>query len=252
MQSKSSPVKEPTEKEARAILERLQIDGHVSEALVQEQLRAVRGGIHGDTHTRVKGAAQVQEKRELEPAQIEQLVGQLKANFTSNGKEFPQLHPNVKWAEVEASLRAQPKMMWSLSKMEETGGKVDVTGEDDSSFLFVDTSKESPDGRRNVVFDKKAEGYSTAGTFNGNADDRVKEWGVDFMDIAQYRAMQEHGDFDARTWSWLKTPAYIRATGCALRGDRDGADVRVHPLLNACDHSGDRGFRCALRVPKKV
>lgn len=226
----------PTGNEALEILERLQTGGHVSEALVQEQLAAVRGGIHGDTHTRVEGAAQVQGKRELEPAQIEQLVATLKANFTANGKEFPKLHQSVQWTEVEASLRAQPEVMWSLSKMEETGGKVDVTGEDDNSFLFEDTSKESPADRRNVVYDV--------------AEKTAEQWGVDLEDPEQYRALQDKIPLDSNTWSWLKTPPHTRKAGYALNGSRFGADVCVLQS-DAYFHSVYGGFRCALRVLKK-
>lgn len=244
-----------TGNEALAILNQLQAEGHVSEALVQEKLAAVRKGIHADTHARVETTQAIEEKRELEPEQIEQFIVQLRANFISNGKEFPDLHPDTQWPQVEATLRAQPEMMWSLSKMEETGGKVDVIEEDDGSFLFADTSIESPDGRRNVVFDAVAEAYVReqypTEEFNGNAEDRVKEWGVEFMDEAQYKAIQKRGNFDAKTWNWLKTPPNVRAAGTAFYGGRNGGYVRVDQD-RANFHAGNWGFRCALRVLKKT
>lgn len=245
----------PTGDEALAILEAAQKAGHLPEGFIEEQLAAVRGGIQDETHSRVEAAGKVQEKRELEPAQVEQLMEQLKSNFTNNGREFPKLHPNAKWAEVEASLRAQPEMMWSLSKMEETGGRVDVIGEDDGGFLFGDTSRESPDGRRNVVYDRKAEDdlkrlYPDE-TCNGNAEDTAASWGVELESEEQYRALQGKVPLDARTWSWLKTPQDIRDVGLALYGFRDGEYVGVD-RFHAFDRGDGGGFRCALRVKKSV
>jgi hypothetical protein len=189
-------------------------------------------------------------ERELTPEQQEALMNTLKTRFANNMK----LHEKLEWLNVEKALRANPESLWSLHQLESTGGEPDVIGEDETGFIFGDCSKESPEGRRNVVFDKEAEEWLKANSpdavFNGNAEDRVKEWGVDFMDEEQYNSLQKQISMDKHTsWSWLKTPADIRKSGGALSGYRfevgvsvDRDDVRLH--------NDNGGFRCVLRVPK--
>lgn len=223
----------PTEKEAIAVPDRLERNGHVTADQIQTELAQVRSGIHEDTHARVETAAPVDaQRRELKPAQIEQIVRTITENFSGNSRELPKLHPNIQWADVEIALRANPTLLFGLFKMEETGGVVDVIEEDDGSFLFGDTSRESPEGRRNVVFDRAAEDYLREyfpqERCNGNAADRVQEWGVDFMDGTQYRTMQEQDNrFDAETLSWLKTLSDMREAGYALDGNRYGGYVTL-------------------------
>lgn len=234
---------ERVRKEKEALASRMAADRQAQEKRKQDErhcvLRVPRSG-----------------KRELEPAQIEHLIVQLRANFANNGKELPKLHPNVQWAQVEASLRAQPKMMRSLSNMEETGGVVDVIAEDDSTFLFGDTSKDPPDGRRNVVFDKEAEAGLPKGTFNGNAVDIAAGYGADLMSKDQYFALQQQGNFDtqrsdAQRAVWLKTQGNVSKGGNALHAGR--VDEIVFAAEVAKDyHDVYMGFRCVLRVTKKV
>lgn len=202
-------------------------------------------------HAHVEAAGAVEEQRTLTPEQIERLVWTIKVRFDRNNRKLPTLHPDVEWSQVEESLHARPDLMWSLSKMEETGGKVDVIGEDADNFLFGDTSSESPSERRNVTFDRKAEEYvrGAGEPVNGNATDLVRDWEVDFMDEEQYRALQTKGTFDSNTQSWLKTLPDISATGDAICGFRYAEDVFLVPY-NARYHGEHWGFRCVLRVPK--
>lgn len=71
--------------------------------------------------------------------------------------------------------------------------------------------------------------------------------GIELLDEAQYLALQELGEFDTKTSSWLKTPPEIRALGGAIYGDR--RYNRVFIGHNGADsyYSG-RGFRGMLRV----
>ena len=60
---------------------------------------------------------------------------------------------------MQARLEADPEKLWSLSEMERTGGEPDVVGRDEKTgeYVFVDCSAESPEGRRNVVYDREAQ-----------------------------------------------------------------------------------------------
>jgi hypothetical protein len=71
--------------------------------------------------------------------------------------------------------------------------------------------------------------------------------GVELLDEAQYFALQQLGEFDTKTSSWLRTPPEIRALGGALYGDR--RYNRVFIGHNGADsYFRGRGFRGLLRV----
>jgi hypothetical protein len=63
----------------------------------------------------------------------------------------------------------------------------------------------------------------------------------------EYRALQQLGEFDLKTSSWLATPAEIRKLGGALFGDRRYG--RVFTYHNgAQSYYAARGFRAKLMV----
>ena len=64
---------------------------------------------------------------------------------------------------------------------------------------------------------------------------------------AQYRALQQRGEFDTQTSSWFATPANVRALGGALFCDRRYGQVFVHHN-GAQSYHAARGFRGLLRV----
>ncbi len=77
----------------------------------------------------------------------------------------------------------------------------------------------------------------------------AKEMGVDMMDKDTYRKMQELGDFDNETTSWLLTDAVIRKSGMALEGFRAGNSIKVGRVY--ADHLyHDQGWRGVLKVPR--
>ena len=84
----------------------------------------------------------------LSEEQQEALLMQLKTRFEENMHR----HEGIKWEDVQEKLAAQPEKLWSLNEMEETGGEPDVVGYDEAKdvYTFVDCSKESPMGRRQV------------------------------------------------------------------------------------------------------
>ena len=183
--------------------------------------------------------------KELSPMQVKELLKTLQARFEQN----PNRHPGMDWAQVQARLQTNPEKLWSLNEMERTGGEPDVVGFDEKSgaILFVDCSAESPAGRRNVCYDRAALEARKANKPQTSALDMAAEMGIELLTEADYRQLQQLGNFDAKTSSWLQTPADIRSLGGAIFGDwRYG---RVFIYHNGADsYYGVRGFRCSLRV----
>lgn len=71
--------------------------------------------------------------------------------------------------------------------------------------------------------------------------------GVALLTEAQYRALQELGEFDTKTSSWIATPADVRERGGALFCDRRyGKTFTYHN--GAESYYAARGFRGLLVV----
>lgn len=136
---------------------------------------------------------------------------------------------------VKAALEANPEAMTSLLRMELSGGAPDVIAETDNAYIFADCSAESPLRRRNLDFDQSAQ--------------MAERFGIELVDEDTYRKIQETGQFDLNSWIWLKTPADVRDSGCAIRGIRDGGKVYVDRLYAGSRGEYD-GWRGLLRVPK--
>ena len=103
--------------EATEVLRRLQEGGQISDALIREQLAAVQRDLRGGVHLRLVKATAA--KRELEPAELEQLIGQIRDNFMCNNRDLPLLHPNTRLDCLERAIRvATPSLLLGLNKME--------------------------------------------------------------------------------------------------------------------------------------
>lgn len=185
------------------------------------------------------------QRKELSPQQGEELLKTLQTRFEQNSNR----HNSLEWAQVHARLQANPEKLWSLNEMERTGGEPDVVGWDEKTgaILFIDCSAESPAGRRNVCYDRAALEARKANKPENNAMDMAAEMGIELLTEEGYRQLQQLGNFDAKTSSWLQTPAGIRSLGGAIFGDwRYG---RVFIYHNGADsYYGVRGFRGSLRV----
>jgi hypothetical protein len=183
--------------------------------------------------------------KELSPEQREELLTALKARFGKNMNR----HKGLEWAKVQAKLEANTEKLWSLSEMERTGGEPDVVGHDKKTgeYIFYDCSAESPDGRRNVCYDREGlESRKTARPEN-NAIDMAATMGIELLTEEQYRALQKLGEFDTKTSSWIKTPAEIRKLGGALFADRRYGTVFIYHN-SAPSYYGVRAFRGSLRI----
>jgi hypothetical protein len=71
--------------------------------------------------------------------------------------------------------------------------------------------------------------------------------GIELLTEEQYRELQELGEFDTRTSSWVKTPADIRELHGALFCDRRYNHVFVYHN-GAESYYAARGFRGSLTV----
>src|SRR5688500_12824858 len=184
-------------------------------------------------------------KKALSPEQGELLLGALKARFEKNMNR----HKGLEWAKVEAKLVANSEKLWSLNEMERTGGEPDVVGQDKETgeYIFYDCSAESPKGRRSLCYDRKALDDRKEHKPEGSAADMAAAMGVELLTEVQYRELQELGDFDTKTSSWVKTPSDIRKFGGAVFCDRRYDHVFLYHN-GAESYYASRGFRGSLRV----
>ena len=183
--------------------------------------------------------------KKLSAAQRDALLEVLKARFEKHKRR----HPKLEWAPVQARLEANAEKLWSLQEMERTGGEPDVVGHDAKTgeYVFYDCSAESPKGRRSVCFDAEALASRKEHKPADSALGMAAAMGIELLSEAQYRELQQLGDFDAKTSSWVKTPPAIRALGGALFCDRRYGAVFVYHN-GAESYYAARGFRGALRV----
>jgi hypothetical protein len=72
--------------------------------------------------------------------------------------------------------------------------------------------------------------------------DMASSLGIELLTEQQYRELQELGEFDRKTSSWVKTPAKIRELGGALFCDPRYGHVFVYHN-GAESYNGSRGFR---------
>ncbi|MFS0777541.1 DUF4256 domain-containing protein [Neobacillus sp. 3P2-tot-E-2] len=183
--------------------------------------------------------------KELSLEQRDQLLKTLKARFEKNMNR----HEGLEWDNVLAKLEANPDKLWSLNEMEATGGEPDVVGQgkETDEYIFFDCSAESPKGRRSLCFDRKALDSRKNHKPENSVMDLAATIGIDLLTEEQYRGLQELGNFDLKTSSWVQTPDNIRKLGGALFCDRRYDTVFVYH--NGADsYYAARGFRGSLRV----
>ena len=77
--------------------------------------------------------------------------------------------------------------------------------------------------------------------------DLATEMGIEILTEDQYRELQQLGNFDLKTSSWIKTPEKIRKLGGGLFCDRRYDTVFVYHN-GAESYYAARGFRGSLRV----
>ena len=184
-------------------------------------------------------------KKELSPDHHDELLVTLQARFEENMSR----HQGLEWLAVQARLETNPDKLWSLSEMERTGGEPDVVGYDQTTgeYLFYDCSTESPEGRRSLCYDQQALEARKANKPQDSAMHMAATMGIELLSEDEYRALQNLGEFDLKTSSWIKTPPEIRALGGALFCDRRYDHVFVYHN-GAESYYAARGFRGSLKV----
>jgi hypothetical protein len=189
--------------------------------------------------------AMARNKKTLSPKEREELLRVLKARFEQNMKR----HHGLEWRNVQAKLEANTEKLSSLNEMERSGGEPDVVGQDKKTgeYIFQDCSAETPKGRRSVCYDREALESRKEHKPENSALDMAARMGIELLTEEEYRALQQLGDFDAKTSSWVKTPADIRKRGGALFCDRRYGHVFVYHN-GAESYYAARGFRGSLRV----
>ena len=173
------------------------------------------------------------------------LLKTLKARFETNVHR----HAGLEWLAVQARVESSIAKLWSLNEMEQSGGEPDVVGIDKitGECIFVDCSPQSPKGRRSVCYDRQALDARKEHKPKSSAVDMSSAMGGTLLTVEEYRELQELGQFDTTTSSWVQTPAKIRKLGGALFCDRRYDTVFVYHN-GAESYYGARGFRCSLRV----
>lgn len=184
-------------------------------------------------------------KRDLSPDQQAALFSILKARFEKNKNR----HPNLDWALIQAQLEANPQKLWSLDEMERTGGEPDVVGHDQDTgeYIFYDCTAESPKGRRSICYDHEALESRKEHKPENSAVEMANEMGIELLSEEEYRGLQELGNFDTKTSSWVKTPAEIRKLGGAIFCDRRYNHVFTYHN-GAESYYAARGFRGVLKI----
>jgi hypothetical protein len=183
--------------------------------------------------------------KELSGKAGDRLIETLKARFDAH----PERHVGVAWSAVEKRLRASPSRLAVLDAMEQSGGEPDVVAVDSKTgeITFVDCSAQSPTGRRNVCYDRRALDARKAHKPKNDALSMAAAMGATLLTADEYHALQALGAFDTATSSWVQTPERIRALGGALFCDRRFDTVFVYHN-GAESYYGGRGFRCSVRV----
>jgi len=150
---------------------------------------------------------------------------------------------------VQVKLTSDAEKLWSLNKMEITGGEPDVVGYDKKTdeYIFIDCSAESPKGRRSICYDHEALEARKEHKPVDSAINMADEMGIEILTEEQYRELQKVEKVDAKTSSWISTPAEIRKLGGAIFADWRYGHVFVYHN-GAESYYAARGFRGLLRV----
>jgi len=184
-------------------------------------------------------------KKTNKAPEFEDLLGILKERFEKN----KQRHKGITWESVSKRLEANPEKLASLAEMERTGGEPDVIALDKKTgaVTFYDCSAETPAGRRSLCYDREALDKRKEHKPKNSACDLARETGIELLTEDEYRALQQLGEFDLKTSSWVLTPPEVRDLGGAIFCDR--RFDRVFTYHNGAEsYYAGRGFRGKLVV----
>ena len=158
-------------------------------------------------------------------------------------------HPELRWEQVEKRLQGNEKALAALLAMEESGGEPDAIGclPGSDAILFCDCARESPAGRRSLCYDEEALAKRAKNPPAGSAAGQARDMGVELMTEELYYKLQELGEFDLKTSSWIAAPEEIRRRGGALFCERRYG--RVFTFHNGADsYYSVRGWRGYIMI----
>lgn len=181
----------------------------------------------------------------LSAEQRSALLNILKERFEKNKNH----HKGIEWAKVQAKLEGNTEKLWALNEMEQTGGEPDVVGQNKKTgeYIFFDCAAESPKGRRSICYDHEALESRKEHKPANSAMNMAADMGIEILTEEEYRELQQLGNFDLKTSSWVLTPDAIRDLGGALFCDRRYNTVFLYHN-GAESYYAARGFRGSLRV----
>ncbi len=172
----------------------------------------------------------------------EDLMEILKNRFETN----MQRHRSLTWDLVEEYFESDPSLIEKISAMEDTGGQPDVFVLEDGIY-FIDSAKESPEGRRSLCYDKEARENRKIRPALSSVEEMCEDMQVDLVDEKIYLLMQEIEDFDTKTTSWLKTDDDFRNQGGAIFANKHYG--RTFFYYNKADsYFESRGFRAFVLI----
>jgi Protein of unknown function (DUF4256) len=195
--------------------------------------------------SKLSGISDAKPVKNLSPQQCEELFNTLQSRFMVNMHR----HIGLKWGRVQEKLESDIIKLWSISEMERTGGEPDVVGyiSKTDEYIFYDCSAESPKGRRSLCYDHDALESRKEFKPKDSALNMAETMGIEILSEQQYRELQNLGNFDTKTSSWIATPEKIRKLGGAIFADYRYAAVFVYHN-GAESYYASRGFRGSLRV----
>ena len=93
-------------------------------------------------------------------------------------------------------------------------------------------------GRRSVSYDREARESRKENKPKDSAMGMAADMGIELLTEEEYRELQNLGEFDTTTSSWVKTPPEVRKLGGALFCDRRYNTVFVY-------HNGAESYYAA-------
>ncbi|MBR0138368.1 MAG: DUF4256 domain-containing protein [Erysipelotrichaceae bacterium] len=175
----------------------------------------------------------------------EKLIPILRTRFEDN----MQRHPDLLWKDVESRILRKALFLDALQWMEDTGGEPDVIGVNPytGEYCFCDCSTETPSGRRNVCYDQQARLNRKDNPPVSSALELAAAAGLCLLMEDEYRRLQQVGDFDLKTSSWIATPVPFRNNGEALFCEKRHGRVFIYHN-KADSYFSVRGFRTVLYI----
>ena len=156
-------------------------------------------------------------------------------------------HKDIKWDDVLK--RFNKDNLVSLMYMEKTGGSPDVIKYDslNDKFIYCDTSEESPVGRRSLCYDDKALNSRKNNKPISSVMREIVNNNLELLNEEEYKYLQNLGNFDLKSSSWLLTPDEIRNMGGALFGNKKYNRTFIYHN-GAESYYSSRGFRALLKI----